>query len=505
MSITYRWINIILTVAIIHLIGDRMNIAASTEVNDMTTERIRESVIAGSWYPGDPETLRKTIRTYLDKVPEPSVPGQLMALISPHAGYVYSGQVAAYAYKFLEKQKFQTVVVIAPSHRAHFEGVSIYDRGGFRTPLGVIPLDKDLVTALKNKDHRIRYVPEAHSQEHSLEIQLPFLQVLIPDIKLVPLVMGEQNLTTCKWLAEAVADTIRNKSVLMVASTDLSHFHSGDIARKMDQLVVDRVQAFDPEGLYQKLVAGECEACGGGPMISTMIAARLLGATKAQVVKYAHSGDVTGDHHRVVGYMAAAIWNNPGKPSKKEEEVSSTGETLGLTSTEKEYLKKVASETIEAKLQGRKPPKFDAITPTLKEPRGAFVTLHKHGQLRGCIGHLVAHYPLLETIEKMAIAAAFEDPRFQPVQLSEFKDLDIEISVLTPMKKITDVNEIEVGKHGIYIKKGFASGVLLPQVATEYGWDRITFLEQTCRKAGLPLNAWKERDAEIYIFSAEIF
>jgi AmmeMemoRadiSam system protein B/AmmeMemoRadiSam system protein A len=471
----------------------------------MTTERIRESVIAGSWYPGDADTLRQTIRSYLDKVPDPSAPGRLMALISPHAGYVYSGHVAAYAYKFLEKQTFDSVVVIAPSHRARFEGVSVYDKGGYRTPLGIVPLDTELIDALKKRENRIRYVPQAHSQEHSLEIQLPFLQVLVPNIRLVPLVMGDQNFSTCKWLAEAIADTIRSRSVLIVASSDLSHFHSGDIARKIDSVVLEKIGAFDPEGLSQRLAKGDAEACGGGPMIAAMIAARILGATRAEVIRYAHSGDVTGDNHRVVGYMAAAIWNNPGKEMKKDEQPTETSIDSELTSEEKAYLKRVASETIEARLQGKQTPVFEPITPTMTEPRGAFVTIHKHGQLRGCIGHMIAHYPLIETVSKMAIAAAFEDPRFKPVDSSEFSELDFEISVLTPMKKISDVSEIEVGKHGIYIKKGYASGVLLPQVATEHGWDRDTFLEHTCRKAGLPLNAWKEKGVDIYIFSADIF
>jgi len=167
-------------------------------------------------------------------------------------------------------------------------------------------------------------------------------------------------------------------------------------------------------------------------------------------------------------------------------------------------LHQIVRDTIEGKCL-KKPPKAYDISPTLKELRGAFVTLHKHGQLRGCIGHIVAHFPLAETISRMATAAAFEDPRFPPVTADELKDLEIEISVLTPFQKISNVEEIQVGVHGIYMKKGFHSGLLLPQVATEYKWDRKTFLEQTCRKAGLPGDAWKERDMEIYIFAADIF
>ncbi|MCP4107887.1 MAG: AmmeMemoRadiSam system protein B [Desulfobacteraceae bacterium] len=470
------------------------------------TEKIRESVLAGTWYPEDEKTLRKSIRDFLNNVPERPVPGKLVGLIAPHAGYIYSGQVAAHSYKILEKQKFDSVIVIAPSHYARFEGVSVYDRGGYRTPLGLVPLDHNLISALKKKEKHIRYVPEAHFKEHSLEIQLPFIQHIMPGFKLVPLVMGDQSLDTCVWMARTLASVIQNKSVLIIASSDLSHFHSYQQAKILDKTVQDKVRNFDPEGLNKSLEAGECEACGKGPVITALTASRILGANKSEVLHYANSGDVTGDHKRVVGYMAAALWNTPGKHKKTSENHSDkTGIDMGLTNEEKDFLHKIVKETIQAKLSGEKLPEYENSFPKLKEPRGAFVTLKKHGKLRGCIGHIIARYPLINTISKMAVSAAFEDPRFPPVRQEEFKDIDIEISVLTPLRKIKDVNEIQVGTHGIYIKKGYFSGLLLPQVATEYGWNRDTFLEHTCLKAGLPRDTWKEQGVEIYIFSADIF
>ena len=181
------------------------------------------------------------------------------------------------------------------------------------------------------------------------------------------------------------------------------------------------------------------------------------------------------------------------------------GVDLGLKEEEKKALRHIAKTVIESKVKGRPIPDFKIESSILKENRGAFVTLQRRGQLRGCIGYIEGHGPLHKTIEKMAEAAAFNDPRFAPVQEKELPELDIEISVLTPLKRITDANEIQVGKHGIYVKKGWFSGLLLPQVATEYGWDRQTFLEHTCQKAGLPSDAWKEKDTEIYVFSADIF
>lgn len=482
--------------------------APATTVGDVpaSAEAVREPVLAGTWYPAEPKALRQMIEGFLSHVPPTDIPGQVIAIVSPHAGYVYSGQVAAHAYKLLEKQQFSTVVVIAPSHHARFTGVSVYDRGGFRTPLGVMDLDRDVITALEKRDRRIRFIPEAHAREHALEIQLPFLQTVLPGARLVPLVMGEQDLGTCQWLAETLAACLRDKPVLLVASSDLSHFHSSDEAKRLDRVVLDRVAAFDPEGLLRDLESGQCEACGGGPIAATMLTAQRLGATKSRVLHAANSGDVTGDRSRVVGYMAAAIWREAGGgEGARSAEPPKVGGDLGLNAEEKALLHRIARESIEAKLLGQKPPNLDHLPASLKETRGAFVTLKKHGQLRGCIGRLAADRPLGTVVAEMALAAAFQDPRFDPVKADERKDLAIEISVLTPFQRITSVEEIQVGKHGLLMRRGASSGLLLPQVATDYGWDRTTFLEHTCQKAGLPKDAWKDQATEIYTFSADVF
>ena len=480
--------------------------AAAMEGNTMPLERIRESVIAGSWYPGNASRLQQEVQAYLSQASVADFQGQLVALISPHAGYRYSGQVAAYAYKILEKQKFATVVVIAPSHRSYFRGVSVYDLGGYRTPLGVVPLDRELIASLKEREARIQYVPEAHSQEHSLEIQLPFLQVLLRDFKLVPLVMGNQDFVTCQWLAEAVAGCIeKNRSVLVVASSDLSHFHPYKQAKKLDQVVLDEVGEFDPRGLSDSLAQGKCEACGGGPMVTAMLIARRLGANNGRVLNYANSGDVTGDHSSVVGYMAAALWDDPKATKEKNPQGQRVGVDLGLNPGEKAELLKIARDVVESHCRGKKPPQPVVESSTLNEPRGAFVTLHKDGKLRGCIGQIRAEKPLIETIVEMAEAAAFRDPRFPPVTSEELGQLEYEISVLTPLRRIKNVEEIQVGIHGIYMRRGASSGLLLPQVATEWGWDRTTFLKHTCTKAGLPEDAWKDKKTEIYVFSADVF
>jgi len=468
-------------------------------------KEIREPVYAGSWYPGDPETLSREVKRYLENVTIEKLEGEIIALISPHAGYIYSGQVAAYAYKLLEGKHFDTVIVVAPSHHAFFKGASIYDRGGFRTPLGIVPIDSEISKKMMEGRKEFQFIPEAHAKEHSLEIQLPFLQMVLKSFKLVAIVMEPYwSWETCQKLASSMAEAVEGKKALLVASSDLSHFHSYEKAVSLDRVVLNHIERFDPGGLNRDLKEGRCEACGGGPIISVMLASKMLGANKGRVLKYLNSGDVTGERGRVVGYGAGVFYKVSGGVEKMKEG-KKVGVDLGLNDEEKRLLHTIAKTVIENKAKGKAVPEFKVDSIKLKENRGAFVSLHKRGELRGCIGYIEGQGPLHKTIEKMAEAAAFQDPRFPPVTEKEIPELDIEISVLTPLKKITDINEIEVGKHGIYIKKGWYSGLLLPQVATEYGWDRKTFLEHTCQKAGLPSNAWKDKDTEIYIFSADIF
>lgn len=472
---------------------------------ESSSHKVRESVLAGSWYPASASELRRQVEKFLQRVPESNEKGKLFALIVPHAGYVYSGPVAAYSYKLLEKRKFDTVIIIAPSHRVRFEGVSVYDQGGFSTPLGLVPIDRDLIEALEENDRHIRFVAEAHAMEHAVEIQLPFLQVLMPAFKLVPLVMGSQDLETCRRLARSIADCSRGRSVLVVASSDLSHFHTDEEARRLDRRVEARIGECDVEGLSQDLAEGKSEACGGGPIVAAMLAAKLMGANRCRILHYGTSGDVTGDRNRVVGYLAAALLAEESSDADKRNESGSGGVKSRLGPEERKLLHRLAKESIEAKFRGENPPDLSNVPTSLNEKRGAFVTLKIHGRLRGCIGSLVADRPLVEVVREMAVAAAFQDPRFRPVSAAEVPELEIEISVLSPFEKITDVNEIQVGVHGILMRRGSSSGLLLPQVATEYGWDRTSFLEHTCLKAGLPSNAWKDKETEIYVFSAEVF
>ena len=460
---------------------------------------IRPPAVAGSFYTSDPDDLSAQIKQFLNNVPSSKpLPGKIVALISPHAGYIYSGQVAAHGFKLLEGKSFDTVVVLAPSHRIPFRGASVFSGTAYKIPLGNIQVNQKLAEKLIDSSDLLSFVPQAHTKEHSLEVQLPFLKMLLNDFMLLPIVMGSNTFSSCTDIAETIYQTVKDQSVLIVASTDLSHFHPYQEAVNLDRIVIDHVENYDPEGLFKAISTGKCEACGADPLVTTMLLAKMLGANQSKLLRYANSGDVSGDKTQVVGYMSAVLFNHNGS-------LNTWDSTRGLSDKEKNTLHTIARTAIEYHSLGKPFPEIDISSHTLKEKRGAFVTLHKHGNLRGCIGYIRGQKQLHQTIREMAVAAAFQDSRFKPVTQSELDDLDIEISVLTPLLKVSDVEEITVGKHGIYIIQDYHSGLLLPQVATEQGWDRKAFLEHTCTKAGLPEDAWKDSSTEIYIFSADIF
>ncbi|MBP7058656.1 AmmeMemoRadiSam system protein B [Candidatus Gracilibacteria bacterium] len=271
-------------------------------------EKLRKSVIAGSWYPVNPSTLRNDINRYLQNVPDRAIKGDIIGLIVPHAGYIYSGQVAAHAYKLVFGKKYDTVILVGPSHRVAFHGVSIYSEGGYETPLGVVPVNEKIAEEMKRLSKTIVDLPAAHDQEHSLEIQLPFLQVALGSFSFVPLVMGDQNDATCRELAAVIYRVAQDRRVLIVASTDLSHFYDYNKASQLDGIALGSIQDGDAEALLKNLTQDKTEACGGGPMVAMMLALKKLGVHHSLLLKYANSGDVTGDKRSVVGYASAVFY-----------------------------------------------------------------------------------------------------------------------------------------------------------------------------------------------------
>jgi len=499
-------------------------------------EKIRDSIVAGSFYPDDPYVLKLQLEDFFLHATYYNLKN-ILALVCPHAGYIYSGQVAAYSYKQIENKKYDCILIISPSHAEYFDFISIYDGDAYSTPLGIVKVDKERSEQLVEYNKKlIKFSEHGHLNEHSIEVQLPFLQYIYGEFSFIPVVIGAQNSLNIETLGNAIGDTFKNQNILIVASTDLSHYHPYSEAVLLDRQVGKLVEKFDIESLKEEFLKNNIEMCGGGPVISAMIAAKKMGANKAVILKYQNSGDTSGEKRSVVGYLSAAMFsegiegekNNPkddarnvnedkfnkdnhnldnndpddeNNDNNNKEDVTS----LNLTDEQKKILLEIARISIMSAVLDTKPSYPKILDPILNEKCGAFVTITVNGKLRGCIGNIRASMPLWETVKEMAREAALNDPRFYPLTPRELDDIEIEISVLSPFKLINDIEEIEVGKHGLFIKMGYYQGLLLPQVAVEYNWDRIEFLKQTCRKAGLYELCWKEKGCEIYIFSATIF
>ena len=282
------------------------------------SQPIRRAAVAGTWYSGRPDVLAQDIDRFLDQVDD-SVYGDIVGLVVPHAGLMYSGSVAAYAYKTVAGRSYDVAVLIGPSHHIGFEGVAIQRSGSFETPLGratISEVDADAIVAASAAVHER---PAAHTREHSLEMQLPFLQRVLPDTPIVPLVMGHQTPDTINRLADALVEALSTRRALLVASSDLSHFQEAPRAARLDAVVVDAINRFDPETLARALVKFPDHACGGGPIVTVMLTARGLGAADARVLKYADSGDVSGDKSSVVGYLAAVLGTLSATPDREED------------------------------------------------------------------------------------------------------------------------------------------------------------------------------------------
>ena len=479
------------------------------------TPKVRPAGVAGGFYPADPKELNQMMDGLLAQNAVPRVSAPLVALVCPHAGYVFTGPVAAACFTQLKGRKYTRVIVIAPSHFVNFHFSSIYDGDAYATPLGDVPVDQDFRAKLAKLSSDIKISDQGHvkvgeNAEHALEVQLPWLQRTLGDFKLVPIIMGDQNYGLERALGRALskallAETPESRAqTLIVVSSDLSHYHPYDYANNVDHQTLQAIEDWDYLSLSRNFAMWErgiqtWEACGGGPIVAGMIAAEGLGATHAQILKYANSGDTTSDKSRVVGYGAVAITRASAAEVKKSAEFQLSGK-------EKSALMKIARASVETAVRDRKMYLVGATGfPRLEEARGAFVTLKEHGELRGCIGYITPMKSLAETVRDVASYAALEDSRFTPVTVQELPLLEYEVSVMSPLRRVLDIEEIKVGKHGLIMKQGETEGILLPQVPVEERWDRDTFIEQTCLKAGLPRQAWKEDATDIFMFTALVF
>lgn len=493
--------SILITVGIVVWIGVAIfnREKGSSEKGEGEELSMREAAVAGDFYPSNGDELASQIEEFYDNV-DLEGSGAIKVLISPHAGYEYSGQVASFGYKQIIDKDIHTVVIVGPSHTMQFNGIAVFREGYWETPLGKVKVDAEMADEIISSSEKIYVNNDAHDEEHSVEVQIPFLQQSLGKFKVVPIVIGDKTDELVNVLVEGIFDAI-DEYTLVVISSDLSHYPDFEDAQEVDGAIVSSILSGDTSEFEDSIadyMGGEIPnlstcACGEGPILVGMKLASKLGIKDIRLLKYANSGSITGDKSSVVGYASIGFFTY----------------RIGceLTKDEQDELLKISRDTLVNYFQNVETPDITVEHEYLNTKLGAFVTLKKNGELRGCIGNFEPTMSLAEVIQQLTIQSATKDSRFSPVQLSELDDITIEISVMSPRFEIEDPGEeIELGKHGVYIEQGNRAGVFLPQVATENNWDLETFLGQLCsQKAGLAGDCWKEDDTEIYVFTAQVF
>jgi len=502
-------------------------------------ERVRPAGCADNmWYPADRDELARTIDAYLARARPPALSGRPVALISPHAGYRYAGPTMAVGYKLLQGQSYRRVIVLGISHRygCRYRGGSIL-RGytHYATPLGRIPVDRAVCDKLLESPLFVTR-PEAHNREHSLENQLPFLQRVLGDFVLVPILLGRCEPDDYVPMAEAIVPFV-DAQTLIVASSDFTHYgpnfgYFGPPGSSIRD---------DPPGGLKKLaseavaaiVTGRFEAfrsyldktqdtiCGRCPILLLLKILELTGGAVGHELAYDTSGRIVGDYTNSVTYVAIAFVRPPhtkagpgaSKPARRTRpaQTNRQGADARFAPSERQTLLRIARDALRLYLSERKrlDPRGGAynLTKAMLEPGAAFVTLKRDGALRGCIGDIIARRPLIDCIVDNAINAATRDPRFagNHVTLAELPKIHIEISVMSPLRQIDSPDQIVLGKHGVVLSRGWHRSVYLPQVATETGWSRSMFLSRLSLKAGLPADAWRQPGTKFEVFTAEVF
>jgi AmmeMemoRadiSam system protein B/AmmeMemoRadiSam system protein A len=479
-----------------------------------TENDIRPSAVAGRFYPRDAGRLRAAVQRFLADAVPPAT-GRPIAIVSPHAGYIYSGQIMADAFAQARGHAYHLIVLLGVNHKTpDFTGVAVFSGSGFQTPLGIADIDQEAARRLVNRFPGAVLDKLVHRDEHSIEVLVPFVQVVFPGIPILPIIVSLEDGDACARFGEALAQSLAERKALIVSSSDLSHYPSYADAQQLDHNTLQAMASLDFNRFVQVVRNQESSgltglstcACGAQTILAAMAASKYLGASTGAIVSYANSGDaLVGDRDRVVGYGAVVFQGNasrsgedlfPGPPRDIEP--------APLSASQQRNLLKFARKSLTQFYETETTPLPRPADPLLYARQGAFVTLKRHGELRGCIGHMADDLPLCHVVGRMALQAAFNDRRFPHLNDSELEEVEIEISVLTPLKPVDGPADIVVGRDGVMLRKFDRSAVFLPQVAPEQGWNRDEMLGHLCRKAGLPETAWKD-GASFYTFQAQVF
>ncbi|MBI9076404.1 MAG: AmmeMemoRadiSam system protein B [Desulfatibacillum sp.] len=448
---------------------------------------VRKPAVADRFYPGDPQTLKAQVKEFLRDAKQTRVKGTVRALVSPHAGYVYSGIVAGAAYNTIPPAT-RKVIIIGSSHRMRYSGASIPNVSAYQTPLGRVPVAPEAKALLRQPG--FSSISHAHEGEHSIEVQLPFLQVVLGNFEFIPILLGQR--VNPDDLADILLPLVR-QGFFIIASTDLSHYYPYEKARNLDATCCQAVPSLDFQAMKN------CQACAWVPTVTVMKVAEKLGWT-GTLLDYRNSGDTTGAKDKVVGYAAIAFTDIKGEYAMPSH----------TSPQDKTDLLQLARSVMASRLTDTKIQRPEAPSPLLMEKRGCFVTIHKNGQLRGCIGTIEPIQSLMEGVESNAYNAAFRDPRFSPLTAQELDDIEVEVSVLTVPEEIqfTDgkdlLTKIKPGVHGVILSKGRNRSTFLPQV-----WEQLSnpqnFLTQLCKKGGMSPGCWQDPGVKVEVYEAEYF
>ncbi|MEK7449463.1 MAG: AmmeMemoRadiSam system protein B [Planctomycetota bacterium] len=470
-------------------------------------QNIRPAALAGTWYKNNPVELTKDIENYLAQVPAKLIQEiqsqKIAGFITPHAGHQYSGPGAAYLYALIKNKPIKRVILIGPSHHAGYHGIAVSGFTHYRTPLGLVEIDLAVCRELSAADPIFCAAAEAEKREHSLEIQLPFLQTVLQDFKLVPLMVGKMAEADYLTAARIIKPLIDDET-LLITSSDFTHYGAGFNYTPYKENVRAEIEASDRTAIQHALdlnvknfldyvEKSGMTICGYRPI--ALMLSLLPEKSQGQLLHYYASGDATRNYSHSVSYASVIFM----KPSEKD--------STKLNKREQATLLKLARDTLRMYLKDKKTPDLSnyELTPLLKKELGVFVTLMKKGRLRGCIGQIFDPEPLAQGVINNTISAATRDPRFIPMTGAEEPEVHLDISVLSPLRPVKNYEEIIVGTHGVYLVNGGYSAVYLPQVAPEQGWNRDQMLESLSLKAGLPTDAWQSKNTQFFVFTAQVF
>ena len=475
------------------------------------TVSVRKPAWAGRFYPADRKELAETIKSLMARAETDMTAGtprnsgrtrHLRALIFPHAGYEYSGEVAARSALELEGRNFSTIIIMGPDHRVGFRNTALTSKSFFETPLAITPVSPK-ASLLRDKKELFRSVPLSDKTEHSIEVVMPFLQYALKNFQVIPLVTGPCD---AREMSRAIYPLIDDRT-LVVVSSDLSHYLSGDAAGKHDMETIDMILRLDARSLSKS----ENSACGIYPLLILIDMAQHHGWVP-ELLLYRNSGDATGDYSRVVGYASIAFYQN--EPSIKTDRMEQGKKHVHfLTSTQGQALIKLARETIEKAFEKNKDsePVNLSDQPQLNAHRGTFVTLTEHGMLRGCIGNIIPRDSIIDSVRRNALNAAFRDYRFPPLKRNELDDIHIEVSILTQPQLLNYsdsrdlISKLEPGIDGVILSsRSGASATYLPQVWKQLP-DPEEFLSRLCRKAGLSADAWRKNHLKVQTYRVQYF